>query len=128
MSTKDDLGIALVKEICPICCKEQDGPMLMGTTFSKKKAEEINKLHGKVIGCSKKPCPECQSWIDKGAIFIIGINIEKTEDMNNPYRSGHIIGIKRDSDFIQQLPEEYKTKNAIFMDYKQMITVGLIKE
>ena len=26
----DDFGIALVKEACPICCKEMDGSIIIG--------------------------------------------------------------------------------------------------
>lgn len=33
----DEVGVALVKEACPICCKPIDGSILIGKRFNKKK-------------------------------------------------------------------------------------------
>lgn len=122
-----DFGLALVKELCPICCKEMDGPIIMGNTFNAKRAKQINEMNGQVIGFSDKPCPECQKHIDDGCFFIIGIDADKTEDFGNPYRSGHIIGIKKECDFVQNLEKKLRNHNYIFMDYKNMIACGMIK-
>lgn len=127
MDTKTDLGLALPKVLCPICCKEMDGPILLGTRFSKKNAEKINSMDRKVIGFNDKPCPDCQKLMDEGCFFIIGIDIEKSEP-NNPYRSGHIVGLKNTSEFVKHLDEKYKERNAIMMDYKEMIKFGMINE
>ena len=124
----DDFGIALVKEACPICCKEMDGPIIIGKERNKKRAREINAMNGKVINFADNPCPECQKLIDEGCFFIIGIDPNKTTDMNNPYRTGHIVGISKECDFYKFLPEESKQFKAIFMDYKEMIKFGLINE
>lgn len=123
----DDVGVALVKEICPICGKEVDGPILIGNTFNKKHATQINNLNGKPIGFAKEPCPECKSWIDKGCFFIIGIDVSKTDDMRNPYRSGHIVGIKRESEFYKNLDPGFKKHDAVYMDYLEMERIGLIQ-
>ena len=124
----EDFGLALVKELCPICCKEMDGSIIIGKTFNAKHAKEINKMNGQVIGFSDKPCPECQKHIDDGCFFIIGVDSEKTEDVNNPYRSGHIVGLKKDCEFVQSLEEEFRNHNYVFMDYKNMIACGMINE
>lgn len=121
----EDFGVALAKELCPICAKEIDGPILMGNVLSKKNAQQVNEMNGKVIGWSTKPCPECQKHIDNGAVFVIGIDVEKSDD-KGLYRSGHLVGIKRDSEFIKSLPEEYIKKNAFYMDFREMIRIGLI--
>lgn len=124
----DTVGIACAKELCPICCKEIDGPILIGNRFSKKRAEQINNLNGKVIGFAKEPCENCKELIDKGCFFVIGIDISKTDDMSNPYRSGHIVGIKRDSNFYRSLDPGFRRKDALYMDYNVMIQIGLIQQ
>lgn len=121
----EDFGLALAKELCPICAKEIDGPIIMGKVLSKKNAQKVNKMNGKVIGWSPKPCPECQKHIDNGVFFVIGIDIEKSND-DGLYRSGHIIGLKSDSDFVKDLTEEQRKHNAIYMDFREMIRCGMI--
>lgn len=95
MSKKKTLGVALVKEVCPVCTQETDGPILMNTRLSESKAKQVEDLHGKVIGFSKEPCPKCKEDMKKAFMFIGAIE-EKSDDPKNPYRSGHIWGIKHE--------------------------------
>ena len=125
------LGVALLKYACPICGKENEdaSSLALGNRFNdKKNVARVEAMHNKIVGFSEQPCKECQSWIDKGAFFIIGIDPEKTEDISNPYRTGHLVGIKKESDFYKSLPEEYKKKNAILMDYREMEKLGMINQ
>ena len=118
---KEDLGVALVKTACPICGKMTDDHIILGNVLDSEHAEKINSMNGKCIGYAEKPCEECQNLINEGCFFIIGIDTALTDDYKNPYRSGHLIGIRRDSDFVQGLEDKYKTENAVFMDYKTMV-------
>lgn len=123
------LGVALIKYACPICgqVNEDATAVALGSKFhDKKNVERVESMHNKIVGFSEKPCKQCQSILDQGALFIIGIDSEKSDDMSNPYRSGHLIGIKRESEFVKHLPEEYQKKDAIYMDYKEMEKIGLI--
>lgn len=122
----EDFGVALAKELCPICAKEMDGPILMGSVLSKKNAQRVNELNGKVIGWSPKPCPECQKHIDAGVFFVVGVDIEKSNDEDELYRTGTIIGLKYDCDFVKSLTEEQRKHNAIYMDFREMIRCGMI--
>ena len=125
------IGVALLKYACPICGKENKdaSAIALGTIFnSRKNAARVEAMNNKIAGFSEQPCKECQSWIDKGAFFIIGVDPEKTEDMSNPYRTGHLVGIKKESDFCKSLPEEYKKKDALFMDYREMEKLGMINQ
>ena len=124
----DEVGIALAKEACPICCKPMDGPILIGNKIGKEYAEKVNAINGQIIGFAAKPCPECQKLIDEGVFFIIGVDISKTDDYSNPYRSGHIVGITKECDFYKEMPDNWKQKDACLMDYKEMIKLGLINE
>ena len=126
MSSK--VGVALLKYVCPICgqVNEDASTIAINTLLTEKAAKEVEDMNNKVVGFSEKPCKKCQSYIDKGALFIIGIDPEKSDDMSNPYRTGHLVGIKRESEFVKHLPEEYQKKDAIYMDYKEMEKFGMI--
>jgi len=88
----DTLGVALTKELCPVCLKEQDGAILLNQILTKSKADEVKELHGKVIGIAKTICAECKDKI-QGGIYLIAIDEDKSIDMSNPYRTGKYIGI-----------------------------------
>ena len=95
--SKELLGTALVKRLCPVCLKQEDSEILMNTVLTEKNAEEVKKLHGKVVGFSDKCCDECKEKLppEKGSWFIV-VDSEKTEDLNNPYRTGSIFGVSKD--------------------------------
>ena len=123
------LGTAIVKYVCPICGQidEDASSIVMNTRLTKADAKKVEEMHNKVVGYSDKPCKECQKILDQGAFFVIGIDPEKSDDMKNPWRTGHLVGIKKASEFYQHLPEEYKGKNALFMDYREMRQLGMIR-
>ena len=91
------LGTALVKRLCPVCLKEQDSEILMNTVLTEKNAKQVENLHGKVVGFSDKCCDECKEKLppEKGSWFIV-VDSEKTEDLNNPYRTGYIFGVSKE--------------------------------
>ena len=123
------LGTAIVKYICPICGQvdEDASAIVMNTRLTKADARKVEEMHNKVVGYSDKPCKECQKILDQDAFFVIGIDPEKSDDMKNPWRTGHLVGIKKASEFYQHLPEEYKGKNALFMDYREMRQLRMIR-
>ena len=126
-----ELGVAAVYKACPICGKvnESESEILVSTKlFNKKRNQQVSALNNKVVGFSKNPCKTCQEYLDKGAFFIIGVIEEKCEEGQPPYRSGDLIGITKTSDFYKNLPDEYKKKDAMFMDVKLMKQIGLIKD
>ena len=91
------LGTALVKRLCPVCLQEQDAEILMNTKLSEKNADNVKAMHGKVIGFMDDACHECKEKLppEKGSWFIV-VDSEKTEDLNNPYRTGSIFGVSKD--------------------------------
>lgn len=94
MKQEDTLGVALTKEACVVCAKAMDGPILMNTRLSGKNASEVKALHGQIIGYRDAPCDECKELLTKGFV-LIGIDMDKTDDMSNPYRSGHMWAIDK---------------------------------
>ena len=126
---ENKLGTAIVKYVCPICGQidEDASAIVMNTRLTKADAKKVEEMHNKIVGYSDKPCKECQKILDQDAFFVIGIDPEKSDDMKNPWRTGHLVGIKKASKFYQHLSEEYKGKNALFMDYKEMRQLGMIR-
>ena len=120
---------SVVKYVCPICGQidEDASAIVMNKRLTKAYAKKVEDMHDKVIGFSDKPCKECQKILDQDAFFVIGIDPEKSDDMKNPWRTGHLVGIKKASKFYQHLPEEYKGKDALFMDYREMEKFGMIQ-
>ena len=117
---KEDFKVALCKELCPICGKEMDGPIVMNQVLTKEAANNVAELHGKVIGWADHCCKECSEYKDK-AIFFIGIDTEKSEP-NNPYRTGKMVGINKDSDFITK-NEEFNKFIITLKDGAKMIYI-----
>ena len=117
------LGVALVKEVCPICTRQMDGPIIMNTRLSEKNAKEVESLHGKTVGFSEEPCSECKEMKEKGFI-LIGVVEAKTDDKKNPYRSGNIWVITHDyaNKLFNNTPPD---KGVAFIDVIAADKVGL---
>ena len=118
--SKKLLGTALVKRLCPVCLKEQDSEILMNNVLTEKNADEIEAMHGKVIGFMEDACDECQEKLpkDKGSWLVV-VDLEKTEDKSNPHRTGQLFGVTK----------EYAQKIGInsyirFIDYNDVIRLG----
>lgn len=126
------LEVSLCKEVCLICGKEMDGPIIMNSVLTKKHAESVKDLHGKVIGFSEKPCEECQSNLEQAFLFI-GFDEEKSDLENLPqgfYRTGHIVGVKKEIPLVQDFVKKHQPKaietGYIFMPHIIMEKFGLI--
>ena len=90
MKNENKLGVALTKYACPICARKFDGAIVMNTRLTKPNAKKVEELHGKVVEI--RECDECVE-MKKKAFILIGVIEEKTDDRNDPYRSGNIWGI-----------------------------------
>ena len=117
---KKVLGTALVKRLCPVCLKEQDSEILMNTVLTEKNADEIEAMHGKVVGFMDDACDECQEKLpkDKGTWLVV-VDLSKTEDKSNPHRTGQLFGVRK----------EYALKIGVnsyisYIDYNDVIRLG----
>lgn len=111
MAGKNTVGLALIKELCPVCAKEMDGPIII---LTKKNAEEVESLHGQVLGYSNKLCTDCQKVLDeKGEdfVYLIMVDETKTEDKRNPYRTGKVYMYDKNN---LNNPEQFKNKTWLF--------------
>lgn len=85
----NNLEVALVKELCPVCGKEMDGPIIMNKFLTEKNAEEIKNLHNKVVGFANHCCEECAKYKDS-AVFFVSIDESKSSkgSLKSLYRTG----------------------------------------
>lgn len=123
----DNLGVSLVKYLCPICGKEAEEGIIMNTLLTEEHAKAAKELHGKAVGYSKHACKECAKYKD-AAIFFIGIDISKSEP-NNPYRTGQLTGVKKDSPLVDKVKDYIITlednSKYVFIDENLGKQIGL---
>jgi len=116
MSKEKTLGVALVKEACPLCGKLQDGPIIMNKILSETRAQEVENLHGKTIGYMEKACQECQDHMKLG-IKLVVIDGKKSEP-GNVWRTGHQYVVTEDfinKVFADSVREDILSKRASFI-------------
>lgn len=103
MSTNNLGVVSLCKEMCFICGKEIDGPIVMNSLLTEKAAQEVKQLHGKCIGYSEEVCPECKKMAEQGLI-VLEIDPDKSKP-NNPYRTGKLWVIKSDCNLAKDMED-----------------------
>lgn len=124
----DTIGVALTKEICPICGKEVDGPILINSRLTPLDKARVNKLNGKVIGVSDKVCDTCAKFKDS-VVFFIGIDAGKSNEKDGVYRTGQVTGVKKESEFVKGVEEYIVTRGDgvryAYIEEKAGIIAGL---
>ena len=132
MSNNNNLEFALVKELCLLCTKEMDGPIVMNNILTEHHAKKVKDMNHKVIGFAEEPCSECKDNIGEAFMFI-GFD-ESQSDMDNLpegfYRTGHIVGTKKDIPLVQEwvksnVPGALE-KGYVFLPHVLMDQLGLI--
>ncbi len=94
---------ALVKYACPVCGQVADEGIIVNSILTEEAAKEVEKLNGEIVGYAGKACEKCAKYKDE-AIFFIGIDVEKSPE-GNPYRTGQIVGVKKDADIIEYVKD-----------------------
>lgn len=88
--------VALVKRACRVCFKTVDAEIVMNTKLIESNANKVSDMHGKVIGWIDNDlgmCDECLKDAKKGVYFIT-VDESKTEDRDNPWRTGGLFMVK----------------------------------
>ena len=129
----NNLEVSLVKELCPVCGKEMDGPIIMNTVLTEKHAKKVRDLHNKVIGFADHCCEECAKYKDE-AVFFVSIDASKSnnDSLENLYRTGKIIGIKKEADIIESFKDYIITikdgTQIVFIDEEGGKILGVFKD
>lgn len=106
MNNSLELGVALVKRACPICGNLEDAEIVMNSVLSKKKKEAVENLHGKCVGYLDHACKKCSEHPE--ALYIVGVDPTKSEK-NNIYRTGQIVGIRKECNLAKLIEEKVIT-------------------
>ena len=128
-----NLGVALVKELCPVCGKEIDGPIILNSILTENEAKKVKDLHNKVIGFANHCCEECSKYKDK-AVFFVSIDESKSskDSLKNLYRTGKISGIKKEADIIESFKDYIITikdgTQIVFIDEETGKNLGIFKD
>ena len=129
----NNLEVSLVKELCPVCGKEMDGPIIMNTVLTEKNAKKVKDLHNKVVGFANHCCEECSKYKDE-AVFFVGIDASKSsnDSLENLYRTGKISGIKKEADIIKSCKDYIITiedgTQIVFIDEEAGKNLGVFKD
>ena len=128
----NNFEVALTKEICPVCGKEMDGPLIMNSFLTEKCAKEVKDLNNKVIGFADHCCEECAKYKDDAVYFVSIDELKSSQSLKELYRTGKISGVKKDSKFIEQFKDFIVTlkdgTKIIFIDEQAGIKLGLWHE
>ena len=129
----DNLEVALVKELCPVCGKEMDGPIILNSILTTNEAKKVKDLHNKVIGFADHCCDECARYKDE-VVFFVGIDASKSskDSLKDLYRTGKISGIKKEADIIKSFKDYIITiedgTQIVFIDEETGKILGVFKD
>ena len=127
-----DLSAGIVYELCPICGKNANSSIIMNKILSPKYAKQIEELNGKAVGFSKDACEECSKHKDE-CIYVISIDSSKSDSksLEGLYRTGQIVGIRKDFQLFVDHPEMIiTTDNGVqfcFIDEEVGKQIGFFK-
>lgn len=128
----NNFEVSLCKEMCFICGKEIDGPIIVNSILTEKAAQEVKQLHNKCIGYSDEICPECKKLSEQGLIVLeIDPSKSKSDSWDDgiyiPYRTGKIWVIKSDCELAQNMKDFIINKfgcKFIFIDQEAAKQLG----
>ena len=129
----NNLEVSLVKELCPVCCKEMDGPIVLNSILTENEAKKVKDLHNKVIGFADHCCEECAKYKDE-AVFFVSIDASKSSknSLEELYRTGKISGVKKEADIIKSCKDYIITikdgTQIIFIDEEAGKNLGVFKD
>lgn len=98
---------ALVSYLCPVCGQVADEAVLLNTELTEEAAKKVKDMHRKSVGWANRLCKDCSQYKDE-AVFFIGVIPEKSKP-NNPYRSGNLAVVKKDSEIIKEIKDHIIT-------------------
>ena len=94
---------------CPICGKEF-GIAMFGTSWKDKKTGKTAEAPY-VVALPNQICDDCKKELDQGGCFFIEIKDEDADNhVENPYRTGRLLAIKKEASeelFGQSNPATY---------------------
>ena len=113
----DKPHVALVKRACRICGEAKDAEILLAKRYLHGVPvghQQLKEANGQVIGFFEEACDECKKTYNMEEYYVVmGIIPSKSDDINNPFRNGEIIQIKKESALGKDLNEKKQFKNGM---------------
>jgi hypothetical protein len=78
---------------CFYCLEPKDEVALLGAASKRITGQDEAPMHGPVF--DKEPCSQCAEWMERG-IILIGVDEEKSTDMEKPWRTGSMVVVSDD--------------------------------
>lgn len=99
MNTQDNFSVALVHELCPICCTEMNHQIVLPKTLSNEVKTQIDEMNHKAVGFSKELCETCLKRHSEGFLGLIEIDPEQSDmkRLETIYRTGSMAWLKEDA-------------------------------
>jgi len=102
MNQERTLDRAVPYLLCPVTMEKMDAGLYIRTNgkggampLVTEEYQVLNKkIHNKCIGISPTMCDDAKAKIGDG-FYLVEIDMEKTNDRSNPYRTGNVIGLKK---------------------------------
>jgi hypothetical protein len=85
------LNPTIIQYQCPVTGQIWQSNELALLGYNKNKKANMYSTAGTKI------CPEVQEQLDKGFVVFIIVDEEKTTDMNNPFRTGELMYMKKEA-------------------------------
>lgn len=123
MGKSDNQFVALTYKACPCCGKkdEKQSELLIHQRF-----EDLSKIDKQITGFGTF-CDECKEITTK-AVACVVVDESKSDDMQNPYRTGNIFGLSEDwchKALPESMCEQVLKKRMFFMPHTDAIQLGL---
>lgn len=123
---KEKKPVVITKRACRVCGKLYDGDILIARNMK----TDLSEMDGQVVGWLDEPCDQCKEWMKQGVIFV-GIDPDKTEDKNNPWRTGDFSVIRDSSKVFGVINEPHRSiileKRVCFIDYRTGYQLGVFR-
>lgn len=119
---KENNPVALVYHQCPLCLAKDEGEILIH-----KRLGDLSKYNRQVVGLSKEPCSDCKDLMAQG-LLIIEVDESKTTDEKNPWRTGHMFVLRKESGeriFTEAFNQPYPTKGVAFLSQEVVDALGI---
>ena len=97
---------ALVKRVCRVCHQAVDAEIVIATKYyNGEPLIDLAKYHQKVVGFLEEPCDDCKKKFKMDEYnIILEFDEAKTDDRNDPYCTGRVLQVRKDTEFAKLLP------------------------
>lgn len=113
--------VAQMIELCPVCNRPMQGPILVNTIHSVKRAAAIKKFEGHVLDYCQEVCSQCAKQIGDN-VAVVAVDSKRVVD-GKPERVGKASIITKE-DLNEEVLKELEDRNYLFLDFEEGLNMG----